>query len=92
MKIRKKEDGPIEYVKIEKCEDCGDLVIKEGDTHFYSGEVLAQGWEFIEIEREELKLFNEFLEDAREMLRVGWEFSMFTMYGPNHDHEEEDEE
>lgn len=79
MKIRKKEGGPIEYVKMEKCPDCGDVVIREGEKEYSGAEFLANDFKFIEIERDEIALLNEFMDDAGHKLRVGWDFVEFTI-------------
>lgn len=78
MKIRKKENGPIEYVKMEKCPDCGDVVIREAEKEYSGAEFLANDFKFIEIERDEMGLLNEFMEDAGHKLRVGWDYIEFT--------------
>ncbi len=78
MKIRKEENGPVEYVKLTKCEDCGDVVIKDGEVEITGPEFLANDFQFVEIGREEIAMLNEFLSDAGHFLRVGWDYIEFT--------------
>lgn len=79
MKIRKEEKDPIEYVKMEKCPDCGDVVIRTGGEEVNGAEFLANDWKLVEVERDEINLLNEFLSEAAHRLRVGWDFIAYTI-------------
>lgn len=79
MKIKKDETSPIEYVKLEKCPDCGEVTIKQGEEEITGSVFLAEGWKIIEIGREEMAAFNEFLSEPAERIRVGWDFTCYMM-------------
>lgn len=74
MKIRDRETGSVENVKIFKCEDCGAMVVRIGEEELNSTELFASDYDIIEIDRTEFPIFNEFMEDTRVMLKTCWEY------------------
>lgn len=92
MKIRDVENNKVEYVKIEKEKDCDHHYVMIGKEKLTASVLLIAGYEFVEIEREEMKAFNEFMDEARFVISESWEFFMGKMEAFSEMNEEEDDE
>lgn len=91
MKVKHEDSGKIEYVKILKCEGCDSRSVTVDGKQFNASELLANGWQFAEITREEMNEFNEFMSDVTFHLRETWDFFEGRMAQVFGDQDSEDE-